>query len=193
LSNGVLSVLAAKLSEHGYRQREQSFWKEMGTYRLLFHVSLVRHRDEIDIIADVAVRHHAVEDLLNSHRSDLRPRERKLTATIGVELGNWINGRPQCWTVGASAEIDSVATDIFAWFQRFGVPFLERFSSLKEVFEVLDQNGAEARLICPLTDHRRQTCAAVQDVLEAQSNKLQQTRAAQPDGKREPAGSGPRG
>lgn len=178
LSHGVLAALAAKLDRQGYRQLEQTFWKETGDCRLLFHVSFIRHREEIEITADVAVRHHAVEELLNAERGDLKPRERKQTATVGVELGNWIKGQPQCWTVTKPAEIEGVAVDIADWLDRFGIPFLDRFASLDEIARVLEQEGAEADLIRPFAELRRKTRAAVASVLRERSKNQPPTRRA---------------
>jgi hypothetical protein len=166
----VLAALAARFEPERYRRTEQTFWKELGDCRLVFHVSVIRHSEDVELMTDVAVRHHAVEDLLNNERPGLRPREKKQTATVGVELGNWVNGQPHRWIVSTLSEVDAVAADIFDWFRRIGKPFLERFQSLDEVFRVLEADGSEAELTCPIKDRRRKTTLVVQRVRE-QSNK----------------------
>ena len=161
LRRTLLTELAAALASRGYRKSGQSFRKEEGPHRLSLHVAFINHVDDFDVTADVAVRHHAVEEIRNLSNTLISAREKKETATIGAELGNLAGVGQHRWTVRERRDIEPVAADILEWFDRIGVPFLERFSSIGETARVLTQDGSEARLICPFPEKRRSVLEAI--------------------------------
>ena len=163
----VLDELAEQLAPAGYRRREQSFYREAGSVRHVLHVAIIPHTSDFDITADVAVRHHAVEELLNAQVSHLSPREKRQTATVGAELGNLAGVGQHRWTVAHESDVRPAVLGILEWFERLGQPFLERFSSAATILRVLDQGGDEARLICPFPDRWPKVRAALRTVLEA--------------------------
>jgi hypothetical protein len=161
----LLTALAGELAPAGFHKSEQSFRKPWGEARLTVHVSFIKRASDFDATIDVAVRHNPVEDCLNANRSDLSSREKAQTSTVGVELGNWSIRRPHRWTVGTSADVLLVADSIMNDVRRVGFPFLERFGSLAEVGRVLDLDGEEARLICPLPEKRAAVRIIIHELL----------------------------
>jgi len=122
LRAGLLNRLAELLKPQGYRKREQSFHRESCLVRLSFHVEFINHAQDFDVTADVAIRHHAVEELLGSGKD---------VATIGAELGNIAGVGQHRWTLRVEADVAPVA--ILDWtttstFHRHGGPVLARFS-----------------------------------------------------------------
>ena len=144
---------------------EQRFRKPWGSAQLLIHVAFISHAGEFDAAIDIAVRHQQVEERLNAGRRTLTERQKRQTATVGAELGNLADGRPKRWTVASAADLEPVATDIALWVRGVGLSALERFASLDELARVLEADGAEARLICPVPDKR----AAVRQIRDLQA------------------------
>lgn len=142
----LLDRLAELLKPQGYRKREQSFHKESGPVRLSFHVAFINHAHDFDVTADVAIRHHAVEELLGSGKD---------VATIGAELGNIAGVGQHRWRVAAERDVEPVALSILEYFEQHGKSFLTRFADPAESLRVLEVNGAQARLICPIPDRRK--------------------------------------
>ena len=156
LRDALLMEVGERLRPLGFRARVsyRDFYRELGSCRQLLHISFINHKRDFDVTADVAVRHHVVEDVRNQGRPYLAEAEKKQTATIGAELGN-IAGRGQHrWAIIDRNDIPSAADGIVSYFRGVGLPFLERFSSLRETFEVLRGGSKESRLICPFDDER---------------------------------------
>jgi hypothetical protein len=166
LQEALLAELAIAFADLGYRRRQQSFVREMGAVRWSAHVAFIRHEEDVDLTMDVAVRHHAVERKLEPTRPRLRPAEQLWTATVGVELGNYVKRRPHRWTLRSADDVPRVVGEMMTWFERVGVAFLERYSSLAEVVRALGEEDAEARLICPLPDVRRRVLEAARSLLD---------------------------
>src|SRR2546426_4624620 len=164
LQEALLNELRTALAAQGYSRRQQTFAREGGDVRWLAHVAFIRHADDVDLTLDVAVRHHAVEDRLERSRALLKPAERLWTATAGVELGNYADHRQHRWTLRTPEDVKPVAQDVLAWFHRFGIGFLERFSSLTELLRVLEDD-AEGRLICPLADVRAEVIEVARAII----------------------------
>ena len=169
LRSGLLAALEATLAEAGFRRTEQSFWKQWGQAKLCVHISFIKHSTDFDATIDVAVRHIQVEDRLNESRRNLSARQKRQTATIGVELGNWGEGRPHRWTVSGPADVRATAASMLSEIRRIGYPFLERFASLPELGRVLDADEKEARLICPVPEKRSAVRALVRDLLSGRA------------------------
>ena len=156
LRNELLLRLDDRLRPLGFRLRKtlRDFRRDVGQCSQSLHVAFINHSADFDVTANVAVRHHAVEDALNEERPYLKESEKKLTATVGAELGNILGVGQHRWAVASERDIPLVVDGIVSYFQRVGLPFLERFTSLEETFRVLSANGSEAKLISPLPEER---------------------------------------
>jgi hypothetical protein len=167
LRDALLVAVDTSLRPRGYRRRQQAFQKDDKRSRRIFHLSFIPHGSDIDVTADVAIRHHAVETLTVEHHPLLRPQDVAEQATVGVELGNWTDGRQHRWTLAAPEHIEIVANDILKRLNDLGEPFLDRFSDLAEVRRILAEDGREARLICPIPARRAKIVAAAAQVLSS--------------------------
>jgi hypothetical protein len=166
LRAALFSALTAALSARGYRRREQSFVRPIPGGAAIFHVTFINHADDFDVTADVAVRYDAIEDRLNAARPLLSPRERRQTATVGAQLAHIAGIGVERWTVRDAAEVALTARGIVERLVEVGEPFLQRFASPAEVRRVLEEDGAEARLICPFREKRLAIREALRQVLE---------------------------
>jgi hypothetical protein len=154
LQEQLLSQLATKLNAKGFKRKEQSFYKDIPGGKQIFHIAFIKHLRDFDLTADVAVRHDALEELVNEFNSTLSKKEKSQTASVGAELGNISMGKPLRWTVSSEADIPEVCESILAVFESVGLPYLQRFSSLAEVLSALSFDEQEAWLQSPI-DHIR--------------------------------------
>jgi hypothetical protein len=156
LRNELLLRLDDRLHPLGFRLRKtlRDFRREVRGCSQFLHIAFINHPSDFDVTADVAVRHHPVENMLNEERTYLKESEKKLTATVGAELGNILGIGQHRWTVANERDIPIVVDGVVNHFEKVGLPFLERFTSLEEVFRVLSVNRSEALLVCPLPEKR---------------------------------------
>jgi hypothetical protein len=154
LRQAVLDQFAASLASHGFTRQAQTYQGPPGPARWLVHVGLTNHGAEVDFTVDVAVRHAVLQErMVNTYRG-LSPKQRRQTATVGVELGNWADGRRQVWTVRTPADIVPAVHGAVSVLHQFGWPFMQRFSTIDAILKVLEEDGREARLICPVLGAR---------------------------------------
>jgi len=150
----LLLEVGKTLAPLGFRKREQSFRREVAGCRQSLHLSFIPHRDDFDVTADVAVRHHALEDILNQDRASLTDAAKKDTCTVGAELGNIAGTGQHRWTVVTVRDVGPVVVGVEDLFLTVGLPWLERFSRVEEVHRVLRNGGMEAALLCPIAQTR---------------------------------------
>jgi hypothetical protein len=80
------------------------------------------------------IRHDAIERLAAPLLSQ---KASKMTATIGVELGQLESAHYRTWVVGSLAVVPSVAGEIYSVFEEKALPFYDRFGNLQQLFEEL--------------------------------------------------------
>lgn len=128
-------------------------------------MGFIPHEVEVDVTANVAIRVDAVEDLINRNTLLLSTRDQRRTATMGIELGNLADHRQRRWTLGKREDVEAVASGILHEFEKFGLPYLERFSDLGAMFEVLSRNDQSAWLHSPIHSARCERAVALGLVL----------------------------
>ncbi len=149
--------LAELLKSDGfeYRKSNQDYVKKEGTKRFSFHISIIQHKNDFDVTADVAIRFDDIENLRNSENKMISEKEKKETYTIGVELGNLKGVGQHRWTFRNFEDIPKNVEDINEWFIEIAKPFFQRFKELDEVYRVFKNDIKEANLICPFSDQRK--------------------------------------
>lgn len=152
LEEQLLYELSFGLAKHGFKRkaRDQSFYKPTAFGRVAFHISFVKHKYDFDVTADVAIRVDELEDLINEFNDRLTKAEKRQTFTIGAELGNIADGREKRWTVTNASDILEVAASILSAFETVGLPYLEKYSSLEAILEVLSKNDRLGWLHSPI-------------------------------------------
>ncbi len=160
LQHELLHRVAAHLARLGFDERPdgQSFYRRTEVGWWTVHLGFVEHPADFDVTVDVAIRVDAVETMINSSDKGLRKRARERTATVGIELGNLIDGRQRRWTVVAGNELPQIAISIAREVEDFGLPYLRRLSNLEQMLEVLKANDASAWKHSPIHGVR---CKAV--------------------------------
>lgn len=135
LKKELLEILLKRLSELGFDKkiRGQSFWKPINNGRGSVHLSFINHSNDFDVTLDFAVRIEALEDLKNRNNQHLKPKEKKETATVGVELGNLKDGVQKRWTVATQVDIGKVSEEIYKNIVEVGIPYIEKYSNLENI------------------------------------------------------------
>jgi hypothetical protein len=158
----VLSKLGERVAPLGFRKRpDQSFEKRFDWGRTALHLCFMKHDDDFDVVADVAVRFDALEELINRNNTGLSEKRRKETFSIGVELGNLSQRRPIRWTVGDESDVEPAVDQILDRFLNIGIPYIEEFSDLRRVLEVLANDGPDSWLYSPFDGRRAKQAVAV--------------------------------
>lgn len=134
LKHGLLDFLKQELGPHGFRKSHQSFYKKVPIGRQIFHIAFIPYGDNVEISADVDIRHEEIEKL---DKIVLDEAYDTLTATIGAELGQLANRDSMIWSLNDQSLIPVVGRDIMNAFWKIGWPFLEGFASLEKIYEVL--------------------------------------------------------
>ncbi len=153
LAEAFLAQVEDELGGLGFkrRRRDYTYRREAGPARQYIHFTIVKHRVAAQVSVDVAVRLHAVEEAIPRHPK-VPPKTARDRATVGVELGNWTGAGWRSWNLAAPEDVGPVVRALLTEVRRVGLPFLERFSSVSEVHDVLARGGSEAQLICPLRE-----------------------------------------
>jgi len=152
LAEALLADLDTELGAMGFkrRRRDYTYRREAGPVRQYVHLTIAKDRSLAQVSIDVAVRIHAIEETIDGQEgSSKNSRDR---ATVGVELGNWTGAGWRSWNLATPEDVAPVRAALVAEFRRVGQPFLERFSSVAEIQQVLSKGGDEARLVCPLRE-----------------------------------------
>ena len=163
----LLEEVAAKISQFGFdpKIREQSFYRKIPIGRQAFHISFIKHSKDFDVTGDVAIRVDALEELLNTARSNLKKSERANTFTVGAELGNIAQGQPTRFTVFSEADVGNVATSVVEYFKQVGIPFLENLSDAEYILECLSKNDSFAWLLSPFHGKRWKSVVGLAHIL----------------------------
>ncbi len=159
----LLKAIGLALSEVGFesKARDQSFYCQKPFGRWAVHVGLIDHEADVDITVDVAIRFDEVEHIAVSDSPLLNAKDRAATFTLGVELGNLVDGRQRRWTLRSAANVADVAQDIVKIIRDFGLPYLERFSDLETALALLSGSGREAWLHSPFHEPRYRRAIAL--------------------------------
>jgi hypothetical protein len=135
------------------KPESQTFFRDTPYGWDAFHISFIRHMDDFDVTADVAVRIDALEELVNDGDRAQKSR-RDQTASIGAELGNIAQGVPLRWTVASPENVSEVARAIAEAFVQIGLPYIERYSDPNVMLDALAPNDRSAWLHSPFHSPR---------------------------------------
>ncbi|UWG96263.1 hypothetical protein LPY66_15335 [Dehalobacter sp. DCM] len=152
----LLKQLSERLVQIGFDKKihGQSFWKFTEYGRTSIHLGFINHVTDFDITVSVGIRIDKVEDMANASNKLIKDREKKMTCTIGTEIGNFINGRQKRWTINNFEDIGPVCDDIYIYVMEVAVPYIEKYSELENVYEVLLRDDKEGWRHAPIHYHR---------------------------------------
>ncbi len=161
----LLLAVGQGLQKFGFdnRPKGQSFLKSCPFGRASFHLAFIKHDNDFDVTADVAIRFDQVEELISRYMNDplLTKSEKTNTFTLGCELGNLSEGRQRRWTLACSDDILGVAESVLEAFAKIGIPYIETYSDPQKALEVLSGDGPASWLHSPLHGERAKRAVAM--------------------------------
>lgn len=126
----------------------------------VLHVTFIRHRTDVDVKADVGLRHDGIERVFHDLMRDRCPPELRLTSrqekesgTLGATLDN-LGGKPVRWTLASPADIPAATAGVASTFRQVGLPYLDRLTTLEQIAAALADDGPNAWLYLPFRDIR---------------------------------------
>lgn len=152
----LLNFILLKITEVGFEKNiyGQTFWKPVQNGRAAVHLSFIDHETDFDVTVDFAVRIDKLEELKNKDNTYLKEKEKKETATIGVELGNLIEGNQKRWTISSEEDIEKVADEIYSKIVEEGIPYIDKYSNLDNILFVCLKDDEDSMLHSPFGDDR---------------------------------------
>lgn len=156
LERALFEEVSSKIANYGFtgNSRDSCFYKRTSFGRLAFSLAFIRHRDDVDLTVHMAVRFDELENLVNENNQLLSKAQKKGTFSLGIELGNLMEGRPKRWTVASLQDVGPVAQSIINSFLAIGLPYLQKHSDMQTALEVLSGDDKEAWLHSPFHDAR---------------------------------------
>lgn len=138
------------LNVHGFIKNiaRQGFLKKTAFGHFAFHLAFVDRGFHIGVVADVALRHDDLENLVFENTSGfIVPAGRRNTSSIGAELGRIRSSGHKEWPVYKISEIDRTAEVIVQEFLSVGMPYLEKYSDKEILFRTVRAEWAGCEII----------------------------------------------
>jgi len=156
LQENLLKKIGIRLDSFGFKTKlaDQSFVRVFHGGRQSCHVSFIKHSDDFDVTADVAVRFDALEDMVNADSIFLSKKLKANTYSIGCELGNLVYGEQHRWSVLSADDVTKTAEAIGDFFVLYGLPYLEKYSDMETVFDLIAPHPERVCLHAPFEDYR---------------------------------------
>lgn len=156
LQSAFLETVAQRVAEYGfkYKAAEQACLRPIPCGRACLHLAFIKHSQDFDVVADVAVRFDQLEDLVNANNSLLSKKEKRQTYSLGAELGNIAGEGQKRWGLASFAELERVAGQLVDSFKVIGLPYLDRASTLEGAYQLLTSPGRDAWLHSPIHSSR---------------------------------------
>lgn len=161
----LLNSLHADLASEGYRTRAQRLERATSWGRHIIHLAFVSHRTEFDVVLNFAVRHDAVENLVNESGSFRKERDKDETATVGCEAGILLGNGQMRWSISRQEDVPVATQGILEKIRQVGFPFIERFSAVDELYRVLSKDDREAERYSPFPGSRGMRAVALASVI----------------------------
>jgi hypothetical protein len=152
LKKALLNDLLVNLTQIGFDKKisGQTFWKKIDYGKVGVHLSFINHYDDFDITLNFCIRADVAEDLLNQINEYMKPKDRKDTATLGVEFGNLTMGKQKRWTIVTEDDLNFVVKDIYEKVVNEGNEFFNRFPNLESIFQLSIKEDSPSSLFIPI-------------------------------------------
>jgi hypothetical protein len=156
LKKELLKEISNFLVEYGFEKKifKQSFWKYTVNGRAMIHLSFIDHAADFDVVVSVSVRLDELENMVNKANPLLKESEGQLSSTIGVELGNYKEGKQKRWTIKDENDLLLTVGGVCQDIKTIAIPFIEKFTDINTIFEIMLRDDKEAWQLTSL-HHRR--------------------------------------
>ena len=148
LQSDFIDNLKTQLPEWKYVKSQRVFKKPYNNVTWFIHVSCINHPSDFDAVCDIAVEYKSGKERV---------------CIVGAEIGNIIGTGQQRFAVSNTKESKIAAIEFFSTFNAYGMPFLLKYSEVKEVVNSLEKGGKEAMLISPILNLHKQQISKLKD------------------------------
>jgi hypothetical protein len=129
-----------------YIKRYRQFEKVKGNLVWIFHISCINHENDFDAVGNIAIEYKRGKERL---------------CIIGAELGNIESVGQKRFPVNCQTQANTSAEEIYIYFKKIGMPFLQKYSNPCETLNTLRNGGKEAMLISPFIDKHKEQIDAL--------------------------------
>lgn len=144
----------------------QSYVKPFHGGKVTYHLTFINHEVDFDVTADVAIRFDALEDIVNEDNRFLTNKEKSLTYSFGVEMGNLVYGSQKRWTVYDESDVINVTKEIMNMFIIYAIPYFEKYCNIQNAFLLLADNKNTSWMHCPIHGERAKRALALSILLD---------------------------
>jgi hypothetical protein len=158
LKKEIVGKLKLGMAEYGfaYKGNGMDFERIMRGVRWSFRLGFIKHTSDFDVIASIAVGIDALENLIYEDEPSFLP-----GYSLGAELGNISEGKQRRWNICTEEDIGPVSISILKTFLDVGLPYLERYSVMKNALEAFSGDDRSAWLHSPFHDERAKRAIAL--------------------------------
>ena len=173
LRTELVTMVAKALGRYGFegKARSYSFIKPIPNGRQAIHLGFIRHKDDFDVTADVALGFDALENIIREFESSS---EDEKGYSMGAELGNISGSGQMRWTVTSTQDIPTVAESIMQTIVSIGFPYLQRYSRKEEALAAMKGDDRSAWLHMPVHDARARRALGLAFLLGRGSDELKE-------------------
>lgn len=152
LTKNLIRKLASGLLRLGFHGTPGggTFQKPFPGGLLGIRLGTIRHSSDVDVTVSLSVRYNDVEDLVNAENSLISEKEKMETSSLGIELGNLIEGRQKRWTIRSEGDVPTVADQILADVEQYALPYFATYSDMRNAFIMLSAPDSSAWSQSPL-------------------------------------------
>lgn len=144
---------------------QQMFVKKFAGGKAALHLAFIKHPEDFDVVANVAIRLNQLEDILNGARPYLNDHKKRNTYSFGAELGNISGVGQRRWKVKSLHDIEDVAQQLVSYFTVVGVPFIASISTIEDAYRIMTSTTERAQLYLAPRDRRASSTVALAKIL----------------------------
>jgi hypothetical protein len=169
LQRELLKRVGEEVQHYGFSLRSgREFMRQFPGGRTSFGLHFIKHENDVDITAHIAIRFDDVEELVNAGDQLLSNAEKRDTYTLGAELGNISGVGQKRWTIVSEEDLGAVADDIVRMFVDVAVPYADEFEDRQRTLQVLSGDGPESWLHNPFHSARAMRAVAMSMLIEGE-------------------------
>jgi hypothetical protein len=182
LYNLLLSTFAEKLSNNEFifnKTRKDSYERLFDNGRHGIFVLPIYHVDDFDVVMKMSIHYENLESLVKSISPDylvnFKYGKNFKLYSVGIELGNYLGTGQKRWHIKSEQDVMRVADDLYANFLEYALTYFEKYSNLKNAFELILDNQGKGSSHCVFNEARCTNHVAMAMLLgfnQAEINKI---------------------
>jgi hypothetical protein len=120
----------------------------------MYGLTIIRHRDDFDVVAEILVRHDEIERRATANVPMLPEAQKQWTATLGVNVGELSGRLGLRWTIASPDDIQPVCENLSANLVTYGSVMFASFNSIEDILRVLAEDDHNAQMYSPVAAGR---------------------------------------